>query len=632
MGEFAVIDFETYYSKSVSTSELGPIAYAAHPEGDIYLVSVVVADERGVPSRRYVGHPTQFNWRSIEGLDWVSHNAAFDRAMYDHLAHKGLIPKIQYRWYCSADLASYTCQRRALADAYEVLTGQKLSKAVRVAAKGVRWSEMTPDQQRIMQQYCITDSEVTAQIWAAWSPHWPEPERRLSQLTIEQAHSGVHINWERLRLYKQQIADALERTVKQLPWVKEGFAPTSPRAFLWQCEKDGLAKPVIKRHDPEGYVEWEAQHIHVPWVRAMIGHRILTMTLRSLERIEARSLNGIFYFDLLYFGAHTGRWAGAGGYNMQNIRKWPLVLNEEGLLEVRKDRLAEVQQLWSDAGQAPAWATAVFDIRSLFIPAPGKKFVIVDLAQIEPRVLAWCSGQHELLRRMQAGESIYTAFARTSLGWQGEGELKQADKRLYALVKAQVLGLGYGCGAQKFVQVAKALAGVDLTEGAPASNRLAIAERIIKQYRSSNPEVIRFWNKMQRLLIGAIGRNLELELPSWRALKYENVHYEHVKDKHRMGQEVVGFVGGVKTRLYGGKLTENYVQATARDVFAECLLRISEEKPGRCVWTTHDEAIIEVDDDSPERLECIKRCMTTPPKWLNIPLAADLTVSTEYCK
>jgi hypothetical protein len=87
------------------------------------------------------------------------------------------------------------------------------------------------------------------------------------------------------------------------------------------------------------------------------------------------------------------------------------------------------------------------------IPRKGKRFCIIDLSQIEPRCLNWIICNEALLSKVREGMAIYEAFARTSSGWTG-GNLKKADKKKYALAKANVLALGYGAGWKKFITMA----------------------------------------------------------------------------------------------------------------------------------------------------------------------------------
>ena len=72
------------------------------------------------------------------------------------------------------------------------------------------------------------------------------------------------------------------------------------------------------------------------------------------------------------------------------------------------------------------------DIRSLFIPRPGKRMMAPDLSQIEPRVLAWLVKDTAMLESMAAGNSPYQAHAVATMGWK-DGDLKKENKDLYAL-------------------------------------------------------------------------------------------------------------------------------------------------------------------------------------------------------
>ena len=82
--ETAAIDFETYYSKEHSISELGMQGYAKHEDTDIYLVSVSCSDGQG-----FTGDPLTIPWHEFTGpgWTWVSHNAAFDQACFLSLIH-----------------------------------------------------------------------------------------------------------------------------------------------------------------------------------------------------------------------------------------------------------------------------------------------------------------------------------------------------------------------------------------------------------------------------------------------------------------------------------------------------------------------------------------------------------------
>ena len=68
--------------------------------------------------------------------------------------------------------------------------------------------------------------------------------------------------------------------------------------------------------------------------------------------------------------------------------------------------------------------------------------------------------------------------------------------------------------------------------------------------------------------------------------------------------------------LHGGLLTENYIQAIARDVFAEALIRLYDNKIN-CLFHVHDEYILEVPEGDRERQKKqISQILLESPSWL----------------
>lgn len=290
------------------------------------------------------------------------------------------------------------------------------------------------------------------------------------------------------------------------------------------------------------------------------------------------------------------------------------------------------------------------------------KMISSDLSQIEPRVLAWCAGDQAMLDLLAAGQSPYEAHARATMGWKG-GELKKEDKGLYALAKARVLGLGYGCGWEKFITVAAMMAGLDITkddpefvhstlpdgtplydkDGAPkmVSGYGYNSKRIVADYREQNPLIVALWRRLDEAFKGSIGGDFEMMLPSGRAMVYRDVREAWVmkrnpdtgKIERRRAVTAEAFRNGVPGRLalYGGLLTENLVQATARDVFAEHLLTL-EDTPGVTIlFTCHDEAVLEVEEHISAK--DIEKIMSKTPDWLpGCPIAAEAKEIPHYCK
>ena len=659
-------DWETFYAtkQGYGIKELGMWRYLHDDRFDPYLLSV----SDGTDS--WAGAPKDFNWDSLKGNTLVSHNQHFDAMVTAAAEEKGMIPRVQpAEWHCTANMSAYLCNRRSLADATSYLLGVTLSKETRDYANGKHAEDMVaegkwPD----MLAYGRSDAFHCQQLWEKHGYKWPEHERKLSELTIRQGTRGIQINEELLKRYIVISTDALRIAEEQLPWIAEGRPPTSPKAIAELCHKRGIPCPPVKSRDgEEAFIAWEKAYCPKhPWIEHVANWRSINKFLDSLQTICTRlDPTGVLSFSLKYFGAHTGRWSGDAGINMQNLRKEPLFLDDRRWLISDITRLKEIATRYSDAERAkcgvilPGYVTEVLDIRRLFIARPGKKLIISDLSQIEPRVLAWIVGDESMLNPMRAGQSPYEAHARATMGFTG-GDMKKEDKEGYALAKARVLGLDYGCGWEKFIVVAQAMAGIDITVGDPEFVQACNSEgepcfgsdgqpkmvsgygynsrRIVNDFRASNPKIVGLWKQLDTGFKESVGGDFEVTLPSGRVMRYPQVRREARSVPRRDGlpgfeRKIVytAMVGDRRFPFYGGALTENLVQATARDVFAHHVLELDNTPGLDVLFTAHDEAINEAEPDI--QVRDVEQIMSVAPPWLEgCPIAAEGCESAHYKK
>jgi DNA polymerase len=292
-------------------------------------------------------------------------------------------------------------------------------------------------------------------------------------------------------------------------------------------------------------------------------------------------------YDLKYFGATTGRDSGSGGWNAQNL---------------------------------PRDVVSGVDIRSLIEAPEGKMLVVCDLAQIEARCILYLARDKATLEVLRTGVDVYEAHARATMGYTDPRPLKDVDKALRQLAKARVLGLGFGCGANKFQVVAKMMAGLEIS---PQE-----AERVVKDYRKSNPQIVALWKELEDYLRRSQGSHLNVTLPSGRQLIYRDVKggYESSGVIPRNGKML-------RSKLYGGLLAENLTQAFARDVFMDRVAAVT-EKGYEVILRVHDEVVCIVDEataeDSRKEIETI---MSTTPEWCKtLPVGAEADVMKRYAK
>jgi hypothetical protein len=264
------VDFESYYDAICSVKELGAVAYTYHPKFDAYLVSFAA----NTPSGRWklAIDPRDFNWESINGLVWISHNAQFDRAVFEWLKRMGLVPAhIQpSAWYCTAALSRYCQGPGALQPAIHFWFGRRISKEVRDNAKGVTAAQMKErGTWEPMLKYATSDADECLNLWDHLSYRWPDWERRLSNHTIElglEGTGGIAIDEPLVDRAIGMLEIACWKARGDLPWLhpdwpglaefkrrkknkKEEPTPLSKMALSIQCRAEGIVAPASLSED-----------------------------------------------------------------------------------------------------------------------------------------------------------------------------------------------------------------------------------------------------------------------------------------------------------------------------------------------------------------------------------------------
>ncbi len=324
-----------------------------------------------------------------------------------------------------------------------------------------------------------------------------------------------------------------------------------------------------------------------------------------------------------FYGANrTGRWAGRL-VQLQNLPRNYLKTLDYARNLVKDKNYDGIKLLY---GNVPDTLSQL--IRTAFIPSDGNKFVVADFSAIEARVIAWLAGEQWVNEVFATHGKIYEATASQMFHVPIEKIAKgNPEYSLRQKGKVATLALGYQGGTAALI--------------AMGALNMGLAEEelpdIVQRWRSANPRIRDLWYAVEQAALttmqtaqpqgiyGLIFRYegdlvygqsfLTVQLPSGRKLFYPKPFLQ----ENQFGKMAIHYYTvGQQTRkwevasTYGGKMTENIVQAIARDCLAETLKRI--DRMGlQVVFHVHDEVII----DAPVSITVDEICdlMAEPIPW-----------------
>lgn len=363
-------------------------------------------------------------------------------------------------------------------------------------------------------------------------------------------------------------------------------------------------------------------------------------SVAKYEKMLEVQVDGRIRNTLVYHGASTGRWASRGGLNLQNIAR--PTLSDEGIEEAIERILKE--------GKGGTMNELSSLVRSSIKAPDGHVFVDADFSSIENRVASWVAGQTDKVEMFRKGLDEYKEFASSALY---QIPVEEVTKDMRQIAKSAVLGCMFGQGSKGLIEYADGM-GVKLT---PEQSQQAV-----DAYRKSYVKVKSSWYDFEEMAIEAISNpentyrpvgsrgekvafkfsagNLWVQLPSKRLLCWQAPQIEKQLTPWGAWRDGITVLNQNtftrkwgRNKLIGSSIFQSIVQATARDLLAEGLLRL--EKDGlEVINLIHDEILlIEKSDKGEQTLEAVIKTITQPPKWAqDLPIAAEGWVSERYKK
>ena len=578
------IDFETFYSADIGFAKQTTEEYVRDPQFHVIGVAVKVDNEETQWASGT--HEELATW--LNTFDWagsiaLAHNAMFDGFILNE--HFNIRPKF---W------ADTLCMGRAIHGVEVSGSLAALTERYGLGAKGTEVNNFKGYRRTDFQDwelskygdYCINDVNLTYALFnKMMADGFPKKEMHVINQTVRMFTEPV-LELDTV-LLTEHLSDVQGRKAALLAEVNmdkedlmsnqkfamflEALGVPAPKKISPTTGKETLA---LAKNDEE--FKALAEHPDVR-VQALVAARLGTKS--TLEETRTQRFIGIasrgkLPVPIKYYAAHTGRFGGDDKINLQNL----------------PSRGANANKL------------------KMSIRAPeGYVIIDADSAQIEARVLAWLSGQADLVQAFANKEDVYKKMASAIYG-KPEADITK-DERFVG--KTTILGCGYGMGAVKFQGQLKTF-GVEVS--------LDEARRIIDIYRKTNPAVTTLWKQAQNMLVAmaraencVLGKagvltvdawEKAIKLPSGLMMRYNDLQYAQTEN----GVEFSYKTRYGRTRIYGGKVIENVCQAIARCIIGEQMLKIG--KKYKVVLTVHDAiACVVPEAEVAEAQAYVEECM-----------------------
>jgi len=311
--------------------------------------------------------------------------------------------------------------------------------------------------------------------------------------------------------------------------------------------------------------------------------------------------------------ADTCPWCGASEA-FSDKTDWDLSSTEGCLTIAETYGLDGVESFYGDAFKSVSGC-----LRGLLCASPEHDLICSDYSSIEAVILA------EL-----AGEQWRQEIFRTD----GEDIYKNSASKLFKIPVSSITPT-----QRKVGKVAELASGYQGSVGAwkkfKAEKYFKTDEEIlsaVRQWRADSPSIVLFWRSIEDIAkasIACVGqaysyKNIAFQatdkalyclLPSGRKLTYNSPSLvQDYEGRTQIQYYATGVQGSWLPQLtYGGKLTENIVQAVARDVL--CYAMLSLEQAGYpIVMHIHDEIVAEV-PVGVGSIENFEYIMSTMPPW-----------------
>ena len=517
-------------------------------------------------------------------------------------------------------------------DKQKLMTGKALIRYFCVPCKptksngGRTWNlpKHAPEKWALFKEYCIQDVVTEYELQKRLDAFpMPEDELSLWRMDVRMNAFGVGVDPALISGALEIDATSTEQLTAKAVEIT-GLPNPNSAVQLQQwlrgrgVEMENLQKATVE--EALGRKDLPEEVRDVLEIRRQLGKTsVKKYAAMQTAKGEDNRVRGLTQF---YGANRTGRWAGRL-VQLQNLPRNYIDTLDYARNLVKAKNFEGLRLIY---GNVPDTLSQL--IRTAFVPSKGNKFVVADFSAIEARVIAWLAGEQWVNEVFATHGKIYEATASQMFHVPIERIVKgNPEYSLRQKGKVATLALGYQGGTSALIAMGALNMGLEEDE----------LPDIVTRWRNANPRIRDLWYAVEEAALAAVrtaqpqairglvfrlegdlvyGQSfLTVQLPSGRKLFYPKPFLK----ENRFGRMAIHYYTvGQQTKkwevdsTYGGKMTENIVQAIARDCLAETLRRI--DRMGlQVVFHVHDEVIIDAPQDVTAEQIC--RLMAEPITW-----------------
>lgn len=648
------LDFETYSECDIK--ERGGMNYAMHPSTQMICAGMAFDDEEPqiITPANEVVFPDNFS-----DLKVYAHNATFDFRIWNYIC------VYEFGWPAlSLDQMVDTmalCQMFQLPASLDQ-AGAALGISMPKDARGKQLIKMCCVPQKngqqptpwganarffsLLYEYCKRDVEAMRQIVNSLPRKELIPkEHKIWAMTYDMNTEGLPVDYENISIIHNTIETYVAEALKVIPKLSDGMFSTLGQIAKirdW-CDINGYPMKSLTAADVSNAIaddDCPEKVKQMMRIRQELG-RSSTAKYKKLKAMACKHLTGYKVHDnLVYHGAGTGRWAGRS-FQVHNLPRASVESPEE-----------YISCFKYGFGEDTTWVAKGL-IRPMICAADDEELLVSDYSSIENRGLHWLADDTETLEGFRNKLDQYKdmAAARYKVNYV------DVTKPQRQMGKVIILGCGFGMGADTFQETAYVQFGMTIS--------IEDSQLAVRAYREKYEKVVALWANLktamattvitgQRTTVGRITFGvsrykgtlwLAMLLPSGKSIYYckPEVHSMHIPKYEHMGRVPTVTHMGInpyskkweRLKLIPGRITENAVQGTAREVMAQGLLNVKERMPMvTLLASVHDEAIAKVKKKHMYSgiYEDFNKNLCDIPWADGLPLAADGWIGKRYRK